>query len=280
MRDEAIPTTDGTRDGDGTELTIGEAAELLGITVRALRHWESIELLVPSWRTLGGHRLYVDADLERAQRILVYREIGLPLAEVRELVDGGGDAREHLERQRRLLVDRASHLRRIIGAVDEMLEEMTVSENDKNDKKMDPRAAAEKFGGGWRQDFADEAEARWGDTEAWEQSQQANANRTEGDWAQIFAEQEQIVAMIAGAVEDGTDPNSELGREVSAMHRGGIAKHYDCTHGRQVLLARMYLFDERFQKSYGGEEPTKWLVAAIEADARANGFDPENASWD
>ena len=68
MRDDAIPTIDGTRDGDGTELTIGEAAELLGITVRALRHWESIELLVPSWRTLGGHRLYVDADLERAQR--------------------------------------------------------------------------------------------------------------------------------------------------------------------------------------------------------------------
>ena len=183
MRDEAIPTTDGTCDGDGTELTIGEAAELLGITVRTLRHWESIDLLVPSWRTLGGHRLYVDADLERAQRILVYREIGLPLAEVRGLVDGDGDAREHLERQRRLLVGRASHLRRIIDAVDEMLEEMSM--NDGKNTTMDARAAAEKFGGGWRQDFADEAEARWGDTEAWEQSQQANANRTEEELSLI-----------------------------------------------------------------------------------------------
>ncbi|MDK8767386.1 MerR family transcriptional regulator [Corynebacterium freneyi] len=278
MRDEAIPTTDGTRDGDGTELTIGEAAELLGITVRTLRHWESIDLLVPSWRTLGGHRLYVDADLERAQRILVYREIGLPLAEVRSLVDGDGDAREHLERQRRLLVDRASHLRRIIGAVDEMLEEMSM--NDGKNTTMDARAAAEKFGGGWRQDFADEAEARWGDTEAWEQSQQANANRTEEEWAQMYADQEALVAKLAQGIGDDVDPDSELGREVSALHRAGVEKHYECGHGRQVILARMYLVDERFHEAYGGVEPTKWLVAAIEADARAHGVDPETASWD
>lgn len=278
MRDEAIPTTDGTRDGDGTELTIGEAAELLGITVRALRHWESIDLLVPSWRTLGGHRLYVDADLERAQRILVYREIGLPLAEVRGLVDGDGDAREHLERQRRLLVDHASHLRRIIGAVDEMLEEMSM--NDGKNTTMDARAAAEKFGGGWRQDFADEAEARWGDTAAWAQSQQENANRTEEEWAQMYADQEALVAKLAQAIGDDVDPDSELGREVSAMHRAGVAKHYECGHGRQVILARMYLVDERFHEAYGGVEPTKWLVAAIEADARAHGVDPEAASWD
>lgn len=278
MRDEAIPTTDGAHDGDGTELTIGEAAELLGITVRALRHWESIDLLVPSWRTLGGHRLYVDADLERAQRILVYREIGLPLAEVRGLVDGDGDAREHLERQRRLLVDRASHLRRIIGAVDEMLEEMSM--NDGKNTTMDARAAAEKFGGGWRQDFADEAEARWGDTAAWAQSQQANANRTEEEWAQMYADQEALVAKLAQAIGDDVDPDSELGREVSAMHRAGVEKHYECGHGRQVILARMYLVDERFHEAYGGVEPTKWLVAAIEADARVHGVDPETASWD
>ena len=278
MRDEAIPTTDGARDGDGTELTIGEAAELLGITVRALRHWESIDLLVPSWRTLGGHRLYVDADLERAQRILVYREIGLPLAEVRGLVDGDGDAREHLERQRRLLVDRASHLRRIIGAVDEMLEEMSM--NDGKNTTMDARAAAEKFGGGWRQDFADEAEARWGDTAAWAQSQQANANRTEEEWAQMYSDQEALVAKLAQAIGDDVDPDSELGREVSALHRAGVEKHYECGYGRQVILARMYLVDERFHEAYGGVELTKWLVAAIEADARAHGVDPEAASWD
>lgn len=255
-------------------LGIGEAAELLGVTVRTLRHWESVGLLAPEWRTMGGHRLYVEEDLARAQRILVYREIGLPLAEVRELVDGGADERAHLARQRRLLVERASHLRRIIGVVDDMLEAIDM------DGKMSAREAAEKFGGGWRQDFADEAEARWGDTEAWEQSQQANANRTEEEWAQMYADQEALVAKLAQAIGDDVDPDSELGREVSALHRAGVEKHYECGHGRQVILARMYLVDERFHEAYGGVEPTKWLVAAIEADARAHGVDPETASWD
>lgn len=274
---------DTTHEGDGTELTIGDAAELLGITVRTLRHWESIDLLVPSWRTLGGHRLYVDADLARAQQILVYREIGLPLAEVRELVDGDSDAREHLERQRRLLAERASHLRRMIGAVDEMLEEIsmnTTNDNTNPAPTIDARAAAEKFGGGWRQDFADEAESRWGDTEAWAQSEQANAARTAEEWAQMYADQDELVAKLAAAVRDGADPDSDVGREVSAMHRAGVARHYECTYGRQVILGRMYLADARFPETYGGTEPTAWLVAAIEADARAHGVDPDGASWD
>ncbi|MFC3850367.1 MerR family transcriptional regulator [Corynebacterium hansenii] len=263
-------------DGDGTELTIGETADLLGVTVRTLRHWESIGLLVPSWRTLGGHRLYVDADVRRAQQILVYREVGLPLSEVRELVDGGGDVRDHLERQRRLLSERASHLRRMIGVVDEMLEEIDMNDG----KTMDARAAAEKFGGGWRQDFADEAEARWGGTDAWAQSAAANANRSEEEWARMYADQEALGAKLADAVRDGADPDSELGREVSAMHRAGVENHYECGLGRQVILARMYLADDRFQETYGGEAPTKWLVAAIEADARAHGVDPDEAAWD
>ena len=152
--------------------------------------------------------------------------------------------------------------------------------NDGKNTTMDARAAAEKFGGGWRQDFADEAEARWGDTAAWAQSQQANANRTEEEWAQMYADQEALVAKLAQAIGDDVDPDSELGREVSAMHRAGVEKHYECGHGRQVILARMYLVDERFHEAYGGVEPTKWLVAAIEADARAHGVDPEAASWD
>src|SRR5699024_711508 len=131
-------------------LGIGDAAELLGVTVRTLRHWETIGLLAPEWRTAGGHRLYVEEDLERAQRILVYREVGLPLAEIRALVDGDADARTHLARQRRLLVERASHLRRMIGAVDDMMEAIDM------DRKMSAREAAEKFGGGWNEEYAEE----------------------------------------------------------------------------------------------------------------------------
>lgn len=96
----------------------------------------------------------------------------------------------------------------------------------------------------------------------------------------MYADQEALVAKLAQAIGDDVDPDSELGREVSALHRAGVEKHYECGHGRQVILARMYMVDERFHEAYGGVEPTKWLVAAIEADARVHGVDPDNASWD
>lgn len=267
-------------DTDIGALGIGDAAELLGVTVRTLRHWETIGLLAPEWRTAGGHRLYVEEDLERAQRILVYREVGLPLAEIRALVDGDADARTHLARQRRLLVERASHLRRMIGAVDDMMEAIDM------DRKMSAREAAEKFGGGWNEEYAEEAEQRWGDTDAWAQSRERNASRTAGDWDSMFSGHKAIVAAIGDAVRSGADPDSEVGRRISARHRASIAQHYDCTHGRQVLLARMYVGDDRFRATYenegGGGAPgaVEWLVAAVEADARANGVDPDTAGWD
>ena len=58
---------------------IGEAAEILHVTTRTLRHWDRIGLLVPARRAWSDHRLYTDDDLERALQILVYRAAGLPL---------------------------------------------------------------------------------------------------------------------------------------------------------------------------------------------------------
>lgn len=273
MRDTEIDYT------DGSELTVGEVADVLGVTARTLRHWDSIGLLVPSWRTAAGHRLYLDADIERAQQILVYREIGVPLDEVKTLVDGATNPRDHLIRQRHLLKERASHLHRMIDVVDNLLEAIDM------DKKMTARDAAEKFGGGWRQDWADEAEQRWGDSDEFAESARRNANRTKDEWAQMYADQDALVAALAEAVRAGTNPDSEQGREISAKHRAGIEKHYECGHARQVCLARMYLADSRFREAYESEDKggvpgaVEWLVAAIEADARAHGVNPDTATW-
>ncbi|GEM34995.1 hypothetical protein NN3_60020 [Nocardia neocaledoniensis NBRC 108232] len=59
-------------------LTVGAAAELLGVTTRTLHHWDAVGLVHPSDRTPAGYRLYTAADLVRAQRVTVYRELGVP----------------------------------------------------------------------------------------------------------------------------------------------------------------------------------------------------------
>ncbi|CAN5647554.1 hypothetical protein BH20ACT12_BH20ACT12_03930 [soil metagenome] len=56
--------------------TVGEVADLSGVTIRTLHHYDEIGLLSPGGRSVAGYRIYEDSDLERLQRILFYRELG------------------------------------------------------------------------------------------------------------------------------------------------------------------------------------------------------------
>jgi MerR family transcriptional regulator, thiopeptide resistance regulator len=80
--------------------TVGRLARLSGLSVRSLRHYDEIGLLVPSQRSDAGYRLYSDSDIERLYRIQSLRELGWTLAEVQTaLADGGVSIPQVLERQ-------------------------------------------------------------------------------------------------------------------------------------------------------------------------------------
>lgn len=100
-------------DGATDYRTIGEAAQLLGVTTRTLRHWDSIGLLQPGWRTTMDYRLYTTGNIERAAQILVYRSAGVALKEIAVLLDKPETAAQHLKRQRVLLMDQIGHLLRM-----------------------------------------------------------------------------------------------------------------------------------------------------------------------
>lgn len=103
---------------------VGEVARAAGVTVRALHHYEEIGLLVPSARTSSGYRLYGQADLERLQQILFYRELGLSLASIGVLLDDpAADAMAHLTYQRQLLSERIERLQAMVEAVDRAMED-------------------------------------------------------------------------------------------------------------------------------------------------------------
>lgn len=88
-------------------LTVGAVSRLAGVTVRTLHHYDQIGLLSASGRSDAGYRQYEDADLDRLQRILFYRELGFGLDQIRDVMtDGGADAVGHLRRQHALLLDR------------------------------------------------------------------------------------------------------------------------------------------------------------------------------
>src|SRR5262245_13954869 len=72
---------------EGQRYKVGELAELAGVTVRTLHHYEAIGLLVPSSRTRSGHRMYSQRDVERLVRITALTGLAFSLDEVRKALD-------------------------------------------------------------------------------------------------------------------------------------------------------------------------------------------------
>jgi len=82
---------------------IGELAKQTGLSVRALRHYDELGLLIPSERTGSGYRLYAEVDVQRLYRIVALRQLGFPLEEIANMLDEDQPdlpetARRHLQR--------------------------------------------------------------------------------------------------------------------------------------------------------------------------------------
>src|ERR1700704_2465050 len=106
--------------------TVGEVARWSGVTVRTLHHYEHIALLSPAGRSSSGYRVYDDADLERLQQILFYRELGFSLDHIAAVLASPRDAVEHLAYQRGLLLDRIQRLQGLVAAIEQAMEAKTM----------------------------------------------------------------------------------------------------------------------------------------------------------
>lgn len=94
------------------DLTVGQAAGRLGVTVRSLHHWDEIGLAGPSSRSTAGYRgSYAENDLDRLRRIVLYRELGLELESIRSILDDpSADIVTTLRAQQTQLAERIQRL--------------------------------------------------------------------------------------------------------------------------------------------------------------------------
>ncbi|EQD87657.1 transcriptional regulator [Saccharopolyspora erythraea D] len=224
--------------------SVGEVARLSGVTVRTLHHYDEVGLLVPSRRTRAGYRSYSDGDLDRLRRILFYRELGFGLDEIAGIL-ADGDAKDHLRRQQHALLGRIERLRRMLAAVERELEASDMGVNLTQEEKF------ELFGDFDPDDYAEEAEQRWGGTDAYKQSQERMKSYTKQDWARFMESQQAIGTALAEAFTDGVAPDSERAMDLAEQHRAHITKWcYDCTYEIHRGLGEMYVSDERFTATY------------------------------
>ncbi|MBX6391133.1 MAG: MerR family transcriptional regulator [Frankia sp.] len=261
----------GKSTGEATEQwSVGQLARLANVTVRTLHHYDRIGLVMPSGRTSAGYRVYRRSDLERLRQVLVYRELGFPLEEVRALVDDPAtDTVGHLRRQRELLVARGRQLAAMVAAIDRHLEA------HKMGIQLSPQEQVEVFGtdkvGG---EWADEAEQRWGDSDAYRESQRRVATYSRQDWARIREEGDQNVRAFAEAMAAGLPADGPEATALAEEHRQHISRwFYDCGYDMHLGLAEMYLADERFTQTYEKVAAglAQYIHDAILANAAARG---------
>ena len=245
--------------------SVGQVAGLAGVTIRTLHHYDKIGLLSPSGRSAAGYRIYEEADLERLQQILFYRELEFALEEIATIVDDQRtDAVGHLRRQRGLLTERIERLRAMVAAIDHEMEAKTMG------IQLTPEERLEVFGGFNPEDYAEEAEQRWGGTEAYRGSQRRVATYTKEDWLRIKAEEEEVRANLAAAFATGSGPDSDEALAAAEAHRRHISKwFYDCSHETHRGLGEMYVNDERFRAHYDALTPglAQFIREATHANA-------------
>jgi DNA-binding transcriptional MerR regulator len=231
--------------------TVGAVAALTGLSVRTLHHYDHIGLVVPSVRTSAGYRGYTDADIERLHVVLVYRSIGMPLDQIRAVLDDPDtDELEHLRRQHTLLLEQADRLQHTIKAVEELMNA------HRRGIQLSAQEQIEIFGTTvYGEEYAAEAEQRWGRSRAWEQSQQRVSRFAKQDWIAIKADADALLAALAHAKRSGIAPGSDAANELAARHRASIERFYDCGDDMHRNLVGMYLADERFTRYYDDVEP-------------------------
>jgi DNA-binding transcriptional MerR regulator len=244
---------------------VGAVARLAGVTVRTLHHYDQIGLLSPTGRSEAGYRRYSEADLERLQQILFYRELGFGLDEIREVTtQRDGDVVAHLRRQHALLLERIKLLRRMAAAVEKALEARSMG------IKLTPEEQFEVFGEHRQSDFDPEVMQRWGDTDAYRESRRRTSAYTKDDWLRIQSQAQAVLDAAVAAMRAGAAPESTEAMDAAEAHRLQISEtFYPCSYEIHLGLADAYTSDPRFTAFYEKVAPglAQYLADAIRANA-------------
>jgi MerR family transcriptional regulator, thiopeptide resistance regulator len=133
--------------------TVKQLSTLAGVSARTLHYYDEIGLLKPESVGANGYRYYSDESLLRLQQILFYRELDLPLEDIKKIMGRlGFDILSALESHRKALRQRAERTERLIQTVDDTILHL------KGKKEMSKKQLFEAFSDEQQEEYARQAE--------------------------------------------------------------------------------------------------------------------------
>ncbi|WP_213423477.1 MerR family transcriptional regulator [Bhargavaea massiliensis] len=240
---------------------VSEVAELTGISIRTLHHYDRIGLLSPEHVTGAGYRQYSERDLETLQQILFFRELGFPLKRIGEILKSPDFEREEaLVLQREALLEKRVRLDRMIQTLEKTIQDA------KGEIEMTDQ---EKFDGFdfTKNPYEEEARKRWGD-EAVDRSNQTLANMGPEGQKQIGAQMEALFRKLA-AMRLQDPASDEVQQAIGEWH--AFLNSMGHTYSPEAFkgLGQLYIEDERFTKNMDkfGDGFARFMAEAMEIRA-------------
>lgn len=226
--------------------TVKQVAELAGVSVRTLHHYDAIGLLKPIRSKANGYRQYGEEALLRLQQILLYRELDLDLAAIKRLMGRPDFSVEAaLRDHKKALLARIARLERLVDTVDQTIAKQKGQSNMTDEELFSNLTPQERA-------YSEEAMQRW-DPAVVRESQRRYKRLSAAERQQLKEEGAALYRDWAALI--GTDPASESVRQIVERWRRSIEFFWEPEEAGLLGLAEMYSEDERFRATFDAVDP-------------------------
>jgi len=239
--------------GENVEYTVQKLARMAGISTRTLRYYDEIGILKPARINSSGYRIYSQAEVDKLQQILFYRELEVSLESIKDIVTSPSyKCTNALKDHREKLLTKREQLDLLIANIDRTIEasegriKMTDKEKFEGFKQKMIEDNEKKYGKEVREKYGDEV------------VNQSN-NKIKGLTEEQYSEFEKLgislKESLKAAIETG-DPAGELAQKTADMHRQWLSYTWSSySKEAHAGLAQMYVVDERFKAYYDKIQP-------------------------
>ena len=235
------------------EYTVQKLGRLAGISTRTLRYYDEIEILKPARINSSGYRIYGQVEVDRLQQILFYRELGVSLESIKDLVTAPSFDRENaLREHREKLLEKRKQLDLLISNVDKTIALTEGRITMSNQEKFD----------GFKQKLVDDNEKKYGKEirekygeEAVNKSNAQVKGMSQEQYEEVMKLAVEVIETLHAAFKTG-DPAGELAQKAADLHHQWLSFYWDSyTKEAHAGVAQMYVDDERFTAYYDEKQP-------------------------
>lgn len=236
-------------------MTVKEVSSLTGVSVRTLQYYDKIGLLQPTDYTDSGYRLYDDTALKKLQQILLFRELEVPLKDIKAIIENPDfDESKALEQQINLLTLKMEHLQNLINLARGI---KAIGVNNMDFTAFDTSKIDE---------YAKKAKESWGNTPEYQEFTEKNKNRSVQENNIINAEMMTIFTEFGTMLD--CDPASErIQFQVKKLQDFITENFYTCSDKILHGLGKMYSGGGDITRSIdnaGGNGTAEFVSQAIE----------------